>query len=295
MGVTLPTKTITRRICEAIRAGQSLDRAAKAVGVDARTFTIWCKLGHDAANESCHADPHARFARAVAKAIRDAERVRTSSPIYHAEPPRQPEPDAPPRRPAEPPRTTCNRSSECPPLAALVVRPAPIEFVDRSRPVWVFGGEPNERPETPVERPDEVDPTTLPTHPPFAVETDDEHETLVEAECPPSRIMPTSAIIAISAVMLAALIAAISLIVAITPIVLAARATLWLTRSSIAIAYRWRAGVLALRGGGADGCRWPVPWATRRMSMSCIDVWALRPNRTHGAIALAGRTRPQRE
>ncbi len=290
----VPNRTISRRICTAIRAGQPMDRVCTVVGVDAPTLKRWLALGEAAYRESEEEDPHCWFFKAFVKALEHAERA------AEADNPRLDEPEyEPPRRPRrEPRRAGGHRSSDHPPLAWLVVEEAPIAIVIGSRPPWVYETPPTSRP----------GPAPQPTRPTEGGEiTISEPESMVpvDEEAVVPRRDPTreelGAILGVLAVGLALLVVVVLLILlvlAMIPVALAGMVLIGTLRLAWGVACRWRAGLIALRGGAFEGLAMPgrvvlsprSKWPGRRHPRGRID-----PDRTAGSVAWSDRLPPQRE
>ncbi len=333
MGVGVPNRVITRQICASIRAGHPVDRACVRSGVDAPTLRRWLALGEVAFLECEKADPHGRFFAAFIKALECADQASEADdsggdadPIADAPRPKPPSESRGSER-----RTRPEPPSEMPCLVWEVVEEAPIEIRIGSRPAWVYETSPSRpptardaqssvarachdagaspapgRPETSNDRnPGEISvPAPGPSQPTLRVAGDSEADPgdEVSGPIPTDRVPaivdprpePSLAVIVVDLVAIAiAVIVVIALVVAIIPVVVAGFVLIGATRGALASLFGWRAGVLALRGGGADPCLFPVGRAMRWTSTRVPS--RSRMVRRLGAVALTGRTRPQRE
>ncbi len=287
MSVEVPNRTITRRICVTLRAGQPIDLACTTVGVDALTLKRWLALGEAASRQGEEEDPHCRFFEAVSKALGYADQARDLKDRATNESGLQ----APGQPRDEPRRAGRNQTPDHPPLAWLVVEEAPIEIVIGSRPPWVYETPPAPDPGQTTE----AFRTTLPEDVPF----EDAPTTPVEPdEAEPRCDEPIGedlAVIAVGLVFLAILAVAVLLILLMIPVVLAGFTAIGAIRTAVGLAYRWRAGLITLSGGGSQGLAIPGPigrptWRSslRLPKVDCLD-------RTAGSVAWADRSPPQRE
>ncbi len=264
-----------------------MDVACTAVGVDAPTLKRWLALGEAAYRECEEEDPHCRFFEAFTKALEDADQDVEADRRRKA----QTDPKPPPRPRAEPRPTQGARASEAPSLVWLVVEEAPIEIVIGSRPPWVYETQPAPKPVRVPEpprspRPEDVSSEPTPSEP-FEVEPTEPHRD------PP--IGENLAVIAVGLVTLATLVVVVLAVLAMIPIVLAVFAAIGVFREALGLTYRWRAGLIALRGGTTGSL--PIPgrlsWNPDRRRLSPLGTISM--DRTSGSVALSGRLRPQRE
>ncbi len=283
----IPNWAITRRICTAIRAGRSMDLACTDVGVDAPTLKRWLALGEAAYKECEEEDPHCRFFEAFIKALEYADQAAEAA----RQRPAEPEPEPSPRPRTEPRRTLGNRSSEPLPIAWVVVEEAPIEIVIGSRPPWVYETTPTPTPVRPPEPPQPVWVEDAPS--------EDMPTTPAEVDEAALRRDPTleqvAEAVGVIVGVLVVLIAIVVLALVVFPIMLASFALIGAFRLALALAYRWRAGVLALRGGELEGLPIPSPVARNALGRRLRPLVEASFDRTSGSVALAGRLRPQRE
>ncbi len=262
-----------------------MDLACIAVGVNAPTLKHWLALGEAAYLESEEEDLHCRFFEAVIKALEYADQARDLNDRATNEP----EPQALPRPRSEQRRAGRNRPADHPPLVWLVVEEAPIEIVIGSRPPWVY--------ETPRQTRTDREP-----EPPRSVRGDGEssQDTLPEpveikeiARHRDSTIGLDLAVIAVGLAILAIQVVVVLLVLLMIPVVSAGYALMGAIRGMVRLAYRWRAGLIALRGRGVDICPPPSGWAERWTPPSgLLRSYGLQ---SLGAIALTGRMLPQRE
>ncbi len=286
MSIEVPDWKITRRISRAIRAGKPIDLACTAVGVDAPTLKRWLALGEAAYLEYEEEDPHCRFFEAFVKALEYADSHLEDDPQPIEPkliPPSQPQVGSKP--------TESNRASESSPLPWLVIEEAPIEIVLGSRPAWVYETDPKA---TSVQAPEPLRPTQfdpgsseetleVPTSPAEVDETEPRHEpTLGEA-------------VGVLLVALIVLILALMLALAVIPVALAGFALIGAIRLVTGLAFRWRAGLIALGAGSIEGLplSGSVIWTAcgkRPQTLGMVSV-----DRTAGSVSLSGRLRPQRE
>ncbi len=294
MGVAVPRSIVTKRICDAVRAGLPLERAARAAGVDVSTLQDWIQRGLDVEADVRDVDPFAIFAGTLREALDDAEDACFERSSDHTSPfGRESEASRPPVD--EPKGSDRSRAPRCPPLAWLVVEEAPIEIVIGSRPVWVYESEPQPSTMSRVERPS--------FHaPPPAIRADawdkpnDIEPDPVGDERPSNRDRPIAVMIMATIVVSLVAVVAIALAVVVVAIALAGVALIGPTRLAIGLMYRWRAGLLALRGGGAIGFPYPVGSTWCRLSRAVSPGRSVPPpDRMLGAASLTGRSRPQRE
>ncbi len=287
MGIAAPNRVITYRICAAIRAGQPIDSACNAVGVDAPTLKNWLTRGEEAYLECEREDPRCRFFEAFGMALESANQANETDRRKPTEPEHQP-----PLRPqAELRRPQGDRSSNSPPLVWLVVEEAPIEIVIGSRPPWVY--------ETPPERP----PTQAPEQP----QPSEGNDAPISHTPPePAWIEPEAnrrdlsfrkdlAVIAVGLVFLGILAVTALLILSTIPIILVGAATIRLTCSTLSLAYRWRTGLIALRGGGHPGLALASSVSQLTSGRSPRFLGEISLDRTPGSVAWSDRLRPQRE
>ncbi len=264
-----------------------MDVACTAVGVDAPTLKRWLALGEAAYRECEEEDPHCRFFEAFVKALDDADQAVEAK----RRGPTQSEPGPPPRPRSEPSRTRRERSSEMPPLVWLVVEEAPIEIVIGSRPPWVYETAPTS---PPVRSPDStqlIQPDVAPSEqarsdPADAPGSDPRRDPTV------GEVVEALGVLAIALVVL---IAIVLLTLAVIPVALTGFALIGSIRLALGIADRWRAGLIALRGGSSVGLPIPAPVSRNARGHGLRPVEVVPLGRTSGSIALAGRSRPQRE
>ncbi len=315
MDGTGPSCEVIAAICQGIRAGWGVPRACMAVGVDEPTIQRWMAHGEVAYLEGRFEDPYAvsyvAFRRACNAARASGFRLglrgrepNTSRP--NGSPERLGKPnrtnshssDDPALRPSGNPAT--RSSSEPVSLARLVVAEAPIEIVYGARPAWVYGPDPERHRDASARRSEVVEPEADGT--PAAIVTEAEPPEGAETAIPapaggePSganRDAPTWAILVALTIKLVLLIATFAMIAATILIATAVFVVVCPIRLALALAYRWRVGVRALWGGGAEGCPCPVAWASRGTVHRSIFV--VRPDRRLGALAWTGRSLPQRE
>ncbi len=287
-----PNREITLAICRGVLEGWGVPRSCMAVGVDEPTLIRWMSRGEAAHSQKRIDDPHALFLIALRRAMAEAR----ASGLWIGL--RDPSPDVSQRsatsaRPDEPPRTDRRVSNDFAPLASSVVEEAPIEIVIGSRPAWVFEADDSDRNRVAPAEPPRVDEPRSPEPPhPVAPECGFAGSTETE-ESAPKRDGPTWVIVVALLIGLAGLIIASMLVIAMLLVATAAFAVIGPIQVALALAYRWRDNVRALRGGGADGCPCPVARASRGTSSHPIPL--VRPERSLGALAWTGRTLPQRE
>ncbi len=309
MRVEGPSREIARKICDGLRAGMGLPVVCRLAGVEPQTLQGWFELGR-AASEGRRDGPLARFHDDLLEAI--AEAGRRSNEDEKDDSDDEPEWDEPeyrstPRHFDEPDQPVHNPWTNSSPLALVVVDEAPIEIVNGWGPAWILKNAPHPSVSfgdaDPIEGPEEPDPSP---------HVSDDEPAVPDAEPRPSRrSLPNWAILPIGAAALAASIAAITLIVALVLVVLAiclattiaivavilialvVCATLATGLFALSLLERWRAGLIALRVGEAQ--RWLCPVVAALRGMTDHPTAGLPIDRTPGAIALAGRSRPQRE
>ncbi len=264
-----------------------MDLACTAVGVDAPTLKRWLALGKAAYRECEEEDPHCRFFEAFVKALEYADQAVEAD----RQRPVQPEPQPPPRSRAEPRRTQGDRVSEAPSLVGLVVEEAPIEIVIGSRPPWVYETDLDSPPVRSSEppRPTGTEETPSEGTPSFPTDAED-----AESRQDPTlgEVVEAIAFLSITLIVLAAIVA---LILVIVPIALAILVLIGSIGLTLGVAYRWRAGLIALRGGTTGGLPISGPAIRIRFGWGPRTIGMFSPNRTAGSVALSGRLRPQRE
>ncbi len=310
-----PSREVIAAICQGIREGWGVPRACMAVGVDELTIQRWMARGEVAHCNGRYEDPYAvlyvAFRRACNAARASGYRLglreqgtSTSRPNGSSGHLRRP--NRTDLRPSDDPTTRSSgnpaprSSSELAPLARLVVVEAPIEIVYGSRPAWVYGPDPEPHRDEPARRPGFEEPVAAETPAPVVTEVGpsepDEPATsgLDGAESSRSSPdVPTWAIFVALIINLVLLIATLAMVAATILIATAVFVVTGPIRLALALAYRWRAGLRALWGGGAEACPCPVAWASRGTSLRSSFV--VRPDRRLGALAWTGRSLPQRE
>ncbi len=285
MDLRVPNRRLTQRIVEAVRDGVSLECACRGLGIDPVTLQAWMSLGLKVEPQERQDDPFGRFVNELQRAMEGAQSSHDADAVAN-EPQRQPERSVTQQPLDAPNDTPWDWENDDRPLAWQVVSVAPIEFhfgptTVRSQPAW----------HEPSAGPSEAG--SMPVG--DSIDSDAEAREEVDAEpCVGHRDVPIEMIVAIRIVGVAALIAVILLVIALTLIATVIFVAVGLVRGMLALAYRWRAGVIALRGGGADGCPWPDARA-RQSSMSALTRFHPSLERSLGPVALAGRNRPQRE
>ncbi len=309
-----PSREVIEAICQGIRAGWGVPRACMAVGVDEPTIQRWMARGEVAHREGRAEDPYAvsyvAFRRAcnAARASgfrlglrgREPNSSRPNGSSGRIGKPNRANPRPSDSSASRPSGNPASRSSSVPaPLARLVVTEAPIEIVLESRPAWVYGPDPEQHRDTSARRSEVVEPEADRT--PAAIVTEVEPPEGAETAIPapaggePSganRDAPTWAILVALTVDLVLLIATLAMIVVTILIAMAVFVVVGPIRIALALASRWRAGLRALWGGGAEACPYPVARASRG---TAHPIFLVRPDRRLGALAWTGRSLPQRE
>ncbi len=315
MDGAVPSREVIAAICQGIREGWGVPRACMAVGVDEPTIKRWMARGEVAHQAGRAEDPHAilyvAFRRACNAARASGYRLglreqgtNTSRPtgssghLGRSNGPASRASDVSESRSSGNPAT--RPSSEPVPLTRLVVAEAPIEIVLRTRPVWVYGPDAEPQRVATAHRPE--------IEQPVAVEATGSVVTEVESSDPaeaatsgldgaePTRSspdVPTWAILVALIIKLVLLIATFAMIAATILIATTVFIVVGPIRLALALASRWRAGLQALWGEGAEWCPCPVAWASRGTAYRSIFI--VRPDRSLGALAWTGRSLPQRE
>ncbi len=288
MGVRVPNHRLTQRIGAAVRDGVSLECACRDLGIDPVTLQAWVNLGLKVEPKERGDDPFGRFVIELQRAMEEARSPGDAGLVANG-PLRGPERIAPRQPVGEPNHALWDWEADERPLAWQVVRVAPVVFdfgatTARSEPAW----------DEPSVVSSEVGSMPVEDRTASASDSDADSEEVAEEPCIEHRNVPIEVIVAIRVVGVAVLIAVILLVIALILITMAVFVGIGLVRMMLALAYRWRAGVIALRGAGADNGLWPVA-GTRQSSMSPSLRWRPLPERSLGAIALTGRNWPQRE
>ncbi len=307
MDVAVPNRAITLAICAAIRSGRSFDQACVDAGIRKPTLLRWMEIGRATAHQGIP-DPHAAFFMAFKEALQEAHGAEDDheddedlddfgddafdSDLC------KPEPDDPPREPRESDRADTDSPSTCPSLVWMVVEEAPIEIVIGSRPPWVYETHPSRRSTDAVSGPTSEGraPATIPSDRPEQRIPPDEPTPITDrahASRPDPSLAAIIMVLIANTIATLLLLALIVVVVALIPVALAGLILIGVIRWLIRLAFRWRAGLIALRGGGADVGPFPVGWAARWTSPS--SPTSPQGFRRLGAIASTGRTLPKRE